>query len=192
MKARTEYRSLGCVLLQAVKSGASDARKWASSGEAVSAPQPPSEEASTVRRMSKLVYEQTPETVAATETAKALHAHILAIHLSEIPVMTADRQCGRKETARLLRALLSRLKIKGVSVTAPNYSMAQAVDICLPKRRDIEFEYAPRRKNPEAAANKANHLAAEKFRALLAVAFPHHDDRSDSQSDHFDYKWSIR
>lgn len=141
----------------------------------------------------KFVYDQTPATAAATEAAKAFHARLFAIHLSEIPVMTADRQCGRKETARLLRALLSRLKIKGVSVTAPNYSMAQAVDVRLPSRRDVEFEDEQRhRKNPEAEANKANHLASEKFRELLAIAFPHHDDRSDSQSDYFDYKWSVR
>lgn len=139
------------------------------------------------------IYEQTSQTVALTEAAKAFHAQLFAVNLAEVPVMTEDRHCRRKETAKLLRTLLSRIGVKGVSVTAPNYSMAQAIDVRLPSRRDEEFEDGERhRKNPKAAGNKANRLANERFREILAVAFPNHDDRSDSQSDHFDYKWSIR
>jgi hypothetical protein len=44
------------------------------------------------------------------------------------------RQESRKARAAAIRSLFKRLGLKGISVTAPNYSMAQSVDITFPVR----------------------------------------------------------
>ena len=130
----------------------------------------------------------------ATANAEDFHAALAAVDLNKVPVMTKDRSIARKEQARLLRELLKSLKIKGVSVTAPNYSMAQSVDVSLPRRLDYmkdDGSLPPYALNEWCPARRANIKAREQFNALLAKAFPNHDNRSDSQSDYFDYCWSL-
>lgn len=106
---------------------------------------------------------------------------ILLVPLDMVPVVCTERHTPRKEQARLARKLLASLGIKGVSVTTPNYSMAQSVTVRIHKYVDASG-------NLNAKLYTA---AVEKIRAILDAAFPNHVDRSDSASDHFDYCWSV-
>lgn len=129
------------------------------------------------------------------------YAQIHAIDLQHVPVMTADRTIPRKQQALLARQLFKRLGIKGVSVTAPNYSMAQSVDVRVPSepRPSMagweQYEHSTYSDMPDDCPCKAAHLrqcaARDKLEQILARAFPQHDNRSDYQSDHFDYCWSL-
>lgn len=129
---------------------------------------------------------------------------IFSVNLDNIPVMTRDRFIPRKEQAKLARELFKRLGIKGVSVTAPNYSMAQSVDVKVPtfllEPNDFIFEGINHENlcfsdMPDRVPAKMKHLAnwnaKNRIEEILLKAFPNHNDRSDLQSDYFDYKWSI-
>lgn len=129
-----------------------------------------------------------------TANAEELHSALAAVNITEIPVMSNDRHIGRKAQAKLARQLFAKLGLKKISVTAPNYSMAQSVDVSLPTRRDYgydenEMDLDVRRADP---ARKSNFQATERIQSILLAAFPNHEDRSDVQSDHFDYCWSVR
>lgn len=115
------------------------------------------------------------------------HQAVAKINLSKVSVMSTDRSISRKEQARLARKLFGALKLKGISVTAPNYSMAQSVDVRIPTGKAMHFI-----KRTDYIAAVANNQAENKIRQILAIAFPNHDDRSDTQTDYHNYKWSIR
>jgi hypothetical protein len=138
-------------------------------------------------------FNNTPEAQAKTVKATALHQALAAVNITEIDMASRERNIPRKEQARLARHLFGKLGLRGISVTAPNYSMAQAVDVRLPVRRDftclspsgdVEWERDP--------AAQANRVARERVEAILLAAFPNSEDRSDTQSDHFNYRWSIQ
>jgi hypothetical protein len=93
-----------------------------------------------------------------------------AVNLDKVPVVSTDRSIERKEQARLARQPFRRLGLGGVSFTAPRYSMAQGVDVKLP---------AP------------SGDARGKVLTILARAFPCHEDRGDSVSNHLDYCWFV-
>lgn len=101
------------------------------------------------------------------------------------------RHSPRKEIAANIRALLRRLKIKGISVTAPNYSMAQSVEIRLPeasehdRRQETGHDYAT------CPICIERHEASKYLEKIILAAFPDLDNRSDSQSDYFNYRLSI-
>ena len=148
---------------------------------------------------------------------------IMSVDLDSVPVITRDRFIPRKDQAKLTRILLKRLGIKGVSVTAPNYSMAQSVDVKVPRLPATEADFllvCPTCHDPvgvgscptchgngrnysndvfsdmpDAVPAKIKHLthwnALQKLEAILLRAFPNHDDRSDLQTDYFNYKWSV-
>lgn len=125
-----------------------------------------------------------------TETQKAidLHAALEKIDLATIPVISRDRCLARK--------LLRSLKLAGISVTAPNYSMCMHCEVRLPKRDDYPtlsndehgFPKVDFANDPVAAENQK---ARTKVQQILALAFPNHDDRSDSMTDYFDAKWTV-
>lgn len=130
---------------------------------------------------------------------------IFSVDLERVPVMTRDRHIPRKEQARLCRELFKRLGVKGVSVTCPNYSMAHSVDVDIDKnipiRLDAFIHNGVDYRNevfsdmpddvPAKQINQTKCNARQKMEAILLRAFPAHDDRSDLQSDYFDFKWSI-
>jgi hypothetical protein len=91
------------------------------------------------------------------------------------------RRMSRKERAAAARKLFRSLGLKGLSVTAPNYSMASSVHVALPDgdRGDRE-------------GRMALTSARRKVEALLLVAFPGTEDRSDIMTDYFDFVWSFR
>jgi hypothetical protein len=96
----------------------------------------------------------------------------------------------RKERAKAVRDLFKRLGLQGISVTAPNYSMAQSIDIRLPDYDCLrEDRYSPC--YPQCANCELAGEAKRRLNRLILAAFPNLDDRSDSQSDHFDYCLSI-
>lgn len=124
--------------------------------------------------------------------AIALHEALARVDILAVPVMSRDRHISRKEQAKLARELFKRLGLCGISVTAPNYSMAQSVDVKPPRRRDYKLDDNGQVENYLLdPAGKANQVARQRLDAVLLAAFPRHEDRSDTQSDYFDYCWSI-
>jgi hypothetical protein len=144
--------------------------------------------------MSKTI-ELHPETIAQIESApipQVIHAQM--------------RQRTRKEWAGEVRELLKRLGIKNVSVTTPSYSMAQSIDISTPRFFAWDGDHEQRHKEiDEQERNSASWMgyghfcefckqewqAKKKLESIILAAFPDLNDRSDTQSDHFDYCLSI-
>lgn len=125
------------------------------------------------------------------EKAIALHKRLSEIDIATVPVMSLDRGISRKDQAKLARELFRQLGLRDISVTAPNYSMAQSVDVSIPKRRDYVFDYHGFVVHGDAAATM-NKESRKSILAILLQAFPNHVDRSDIQLDHFDSKWSVK
>ena len=139
-----------------------------------------------------------------TNPAALLFATLETIILDNVPVMTDDRQIGRKNQAALARQLFKSLGLKGISVRTPSYSMASVVEVSLPTLERAADDYLMDGRDwkfeswsdmpidlPARVKNAARYEAEKKVGAILAIAFPNHDDRSDSQSDYFDNCWSI-
>ena len=110
------------------------------------------------------------------------------------------RQETRKVWAAEVRKLLKALEIKGVSVTAPNYSMAQSIDIRLPDKPienaqehiDLHDQlWREGRPGIDCPACRAHQEAKKKLEVLILAAFPDLDNRSEYVSDYFDYCLSI-
>ena len=127
-----------------------------------------------------------------------------AVKLDRVPIMSRDRSIPRKEQASLARFLFKKLRIQGLSVTTPRYSMANCVDVRVPELpRDaadylfegVDYHNYSFSDMPEAVPARAKHArrwqAIRKVDAILKLAFPNHDDRSDSQTDYFDNPWSV-
>ena len=101
------------------------------------------------------------------------------------------RHEARKEIAAQVRKLLRSVGVKGISVTAPNYSMAQTIDIRLP-----EDEH-PNPSAPEAHTTRdcprcqRRQVTSRKLEALILAAYPDLDSRNDTSTDYFDYRLSI-
>lgn len=137
------------------------------------------------------------------EVAESFVESLADVRETAVPVMSRDRHIPRKERARLVRELFKRLGLKGVSVTTPNYSMACTVDVTVPKLEIHSAEMWPHGgpRVHESGLTVAecdrcptcvrNRKSAEKIEEILARAFPNNDDRSDTQSDYFDYCWSV-
>ena len=91
------------------------------------------------------------------------------------------------EPAKRARALFRQHGIKGLSVTTPNYSMAHSIDVNVP---DIPHE--PERHDCEQCPDcLAYRKATIQVGALILAAFPDLADRSDSQSDYFDFCYIV-
>jgi hypothetical protein len=127
------------------------------------------------------------------ESTLEFHRQLAAAVLPQKP-SDAPRNLPRKEFAKLVRAFLREIGVKGVSVVTPNYSMAMGIEIRIPKRED--FLTRPDGSvdwlNPENCPARLTNDAAEKLLAgFLCDHFPNHTNRSDSQVDRFDFRWSI-
>jgi len=104
------------------------------------------------------------------EGAAKLFRMTLEVDLSNVPVMETDRHISLKRQAALTRELFKQLGLKGISVRAPDHANASSVYVVFPP---------------------GNKEAYEKVKAILNVAFPNHDNRSDYASDYFDFCWSV-
>jgi hypothetical protein len=128
------------------------------------------------------------------------------VRLADIPVCRLDRCAPRTEQARQARELFRRIGVRGVSVTAPRYSQAHSVDVRLPRPGDDEHN---RTRWPHAHSDCCGQQTGHtddtrcpacaqvdamrrKVEAILYAAFPNHRDRSEYESDHFDFCWSIQ
>ena len=102
------------------------------------------------------------------------------------------RKESRKTWAQGVRALFKSLGFKGISVTAPNYSMASSIRISFPSsgcQNPIHNE--PYSRYLDCALCAKERAAKQKAVAIILAAFPDLDNRSDSQTDHFDYCLSV-
>lgn len=129
------------------------------------------------------------------------YAALAAVELDKVPVMSDCRHIPRKTQAALARQLFNRLGIKGLSVTTPNYSMASTVDVTVPREPHPgwdgheKYQHSSYSDMPDDVPAKQSSMrhteACLRVHQILEVAFPNHDDRSDSQSDYFDRCWSV-
>lgn len=113
---------------------------------------------------------------------EAFKASLESVTLGQIQPARIERRPGRKVLAAEARKVLRSLGIRGVSVTAPNYSMAQSVSVAIPHFEELNDE----NRWPERAALRT------KVEAILFAAFPNHRDRSESGTDYYDYCWSVQ
>jgi hypothetical protein len=135
-------------------------------------------------------HNQTPSELDETAKARVTHSQLERVNLNLIPVMSANRGIPRKEQAKLARDLFKSLHVSHLSITTPNYSMAQSVHVTMPRRND--YETGEHGEYLDCEAVTSNNNARAKIREILARAFPNHGDHSDLQTDYHDYKWSLR
>lgn len=136
-----------------------------------------------------------------------LEAVLAKIDVAAIPVSIIPRTTTRKDFAVATRALFKSLGISRtlISVTTPNYSMASSIHIAPvtpDDNRDVDYvlngvDYkhhcysdmpanVPARKKMQRATDVRN-----KITEIMNHTFINMHDRSDSQSDYFDYCWNV-
>lgn len=136
------------------------------------------------------------------EEANKVYDAILAINLSTIEPITLKR-VRLDEFAKLLRPFLKSLGFSNrkISVTVPTYAQAQAIHVVIP-----DFDI-PSNKLPVVAAMSAEEYqkavdwmndqyqkreeARWHLRDVIMEAFPANDNRSDAQTDYFDWTFSV-
>jgi hypothetical protein len=116
------------------------------------------------------------------------HHRILTVQIPSV-VNPALRDSERKVIAAEIRKLLKALGIKKVSVTAPNYSVAQCVGIDLPY---LPHDDHPSIDWPSCPVCSMHRAAVYRLEVILLSAFPDLDDRSDVLSDYFDFRFLVR
>jgi hypothetical protein len=138
-----------------------------------------------------------------TTASDTLADRLEQIDIATVPVHALQRSAPRTVQAAAARSLFRSLGLRGISVTAPRYSMAHSVDVRIPRESDAHDQdrwphdhsaCCPDGEHTEE--NRCRVCAREswvrqRIEAILDLAFPNHRDRSDSQSDHFDFCWSI-
>jgi hypothetical protein len=100
------------------------------------------------------------------------------------------RRDGRSTWGAKVRRLFADLGIKGISVTTPSYSMAQSIDIRLPGEAEHDYREEWQGGTHERATCpicRERQAAVERVEEIILAAFPDLDNRSDSQTDHYDY-----
>lgn len=116
---------------------------------------------------------------------------IEAAQVPAAPLRTDARRMTQTERSAALRALLKSLGVKGVSVTSARGSMCYW--------SHIRFDGVP---HPPVAnwcehnsrvcdVCQRNNAAERKVHRIVLAAYPDLDDRSDSQTDHFDFVYTV-
>ena len=93
-----------------------------------------------------------------------------------------------RDRSAKIRGLLKTLGISGVSVVSPRYSMATSTVITLPGI-EHEHSYMYVYQCPVCSQRDEASKAVER---IILRAFPDLDDRSDIQTDYFDFVFSVR
>ena len=127
-----------------------------------------------------------------------------------LPAFRANiRSLSRKEWAKQVKSLLKSLGLGFVSVTAPSYSMASSIHIRFHQdegpweggeHEKLHAEINQRERDGYEWLGYGNYCphckqqwqAHQRLEKIILAAFPDLDDRSDSQSDHFDSCLSIQ
>lgn len=118
---------------------------------------------------------------------------VFAVDLDAVrPRTELARHCGSAELSAAVRGLLKELGIQGVTVTTERRVYNGATQLRVPARCDADTYMALTNGtrvywHPSAARNRR---AEDRLDSILARAFPNHDDRSESQSDYFNYCYS--
>jgi hypothetical protein len=105
---------------------------------------------------------------------------------------TGLRREPRTTRAAAVRKLFRDMGLKGISVTAPNYSMAQSIDIKTPRNEPeptVKDEHGYDNYHSEYLA--ARNAALAKVEAIVVAAFPDLNDRSEYMTDYYDFCLSI-
>lgn len=121
-------------------------------------------------------------------TPEQVYDSILATPLPNL-IDNKARRWYRKERAAKVRELFKSLGIKGVSVTAPSYSMAQAIHIRVPYLGEHDHisaynDYPTRQRCPHC---KKRTDAEHHLEKIILAAYPDLEDRNDVMTDYFDY-----
>lgn len=129
-----------------------------------------------------------------TETAApaATNPVIASIEAAALPAGLAPegiRNLAQKERTTKIRNLLKACGIKGLSVTSATGSMCYWTHVRFPRvdhavGTDMHSRF-------DCAVCVANLTASRKLSALIVEAFPDMGDRSDIQSDHFDFMFTV-
>lgn len=106
------------------------------------------------------------------------------------------RQASRKEWAQAVRKLFKELGLTGISVTTPSYSMAQSIKISLPSvegnnsDEHVKFHdslWREGRTGMDCPKCHERWQARQHLENIILSAFPDLDNRSNTQTDYFDY-----
>jgi hypothetical protein len=125
-------------------------------------------------------------------TPEQVYDSILATPLPNL-IDNKARRWYRKERAAKVRKLFKSLGIKGVSVTAPSYSMAQAIHIRLPYDSYHEhathytFDEAQQRMVSNCPICAKKNAADRHLEAIILAAYPDLEDRNDPMTDYYNY-----
>lgn len=126
------------------------------------------------------------------EKAVALWQALRGVNECRIPVVCRDRSISRKQQAKLARELFKSLGLKGLRVVTPRGANLNHVAVILPQHRhEPSIPGVPHHKLSACDGCKFRTYAHNKLDEILARAFPQHDNRSDYQSDYFDFCWSV-
>ncbi len=125
-------------------------------------------------------------------TLQSPFAAIMAVDPATVGRRGFIRHERRKLIASLIRDLLKAYRIKGVSITAPKYSMVRSVEIRLPEaRREHYSDRGGIHDRLDCPTCLERNEASNRLEAIILAAYPDLRDRSDSLTDHFDYRISI-
>lgn len=122
-----------------------------------------------------------------------MSAQLRAILDAPLPAMRrADlRRQERKEWAKAVRKLMKDMGLVGVSVTTPSYSMASSIEVRLPEAAAHERGWQSGHDFATCPTCQQRNRAERRIVDIIVAAFPDMRDRSDYQSDYFDFALSI-
>ena len=138
--------------------------------------------------------EQAPETPAWAGVEMTVPDTIASIEAATVPaspVSTTARSAGQKERTAMIRQALKASGVRGVSVTMATGSMCYWTHVRaegVPHAQGTDWNAHEARQCPVCLRNQA---ADKKLTALILAAFPDLGDRSDLQSDHFDFVFTV-
>lgn len=107
-----------------------------------------------------------------------------------LPTYAIPRNIERKVFAKTVREMFKKLGIKGASVTTPDYSMASSIDIAIPVYYIDVYDSVTLDRLTSDAGDKSTKLH-EQIKMIMANAFPTMDDKSDTMTDYFDFKYML-
>lgn len=136
------------------------------------------------------------EKVLSREAAINVYERVLAVDVEAIQPVTRDR-LYLSHFAKPLRVFLRGLGFtnRQISVVVPDYSMVQAIQVTLPTATYADVTKGTRNDQDRYAAWDDFWSLREDARGalndIILAGFPGTGDRSDAQTDYFDYQFSV-